>query len=241
MTQFMVVGYKGEIGSFILNGLLRVMPKALNIWCSDVNETDSEVADRIKVSDVIFLCVPVNETSKWFCKYENLLKDKIIIEQCSRKTFVYNDNELFHLDIRSMHILYRPSQTPNLDDRRVGLFKEQFDDVLQVSNVISLRLDEMIEKITESTLVWYDGFKHHDTEMAVQQALLHRLILITGKMLRAGSSQTYLGKKIIELEDRIRDASPDLYKQIQENEYLPEMLNAFADEFADFNINEYLE
>ena len=47
MNNPLVCGYKGEIGSFILSGLLKVMPKALDIWCVDVNETESEVIDRI--------------------------------------------------------------------------------------------------------------------------------------------------------------------------------------------------
>ena len=35
----LVVGYKGEIGSFILQGLLRTMPKALDILCYDILDT----------------------------------------------------------------------------------------------------------------------------------------------------------------------------------------------------------
>jgi prephenate dehydrogenase len=83
MKQPLVIGYKGEIGSFILGGLLRLMPKALDIWCTDINETDEEVANRIKVSDVIFLCVPLQLTMSWILKHKLLLKDKILIEQCS--------------------------------------------------------------------------------------------------------------------------------------------------------------
>jgi len=36
MKRPLVVGYKGEIGSFILNGLLRIMPKALDIRKGDL-------------------------------------------------------------------------------------------------------------------------------------------------------------------------------------------------------------
>jgi prephenate dehydrogenase len=127
MKQPMVVGYKGEIGSFILNGLLRVMPKALDIWCVDINESDEEVESRIKVADTIFLCVPLQKTVDWLLKFKTLLKDKIIIEQCSLKEWIYNNKSLQGLNIKSMHILFRPSQTPDLLDRVVGLFTGQFD------------------------------------------------------------------------------------------------------------------
>jgi hypothetical protein len=65
MKQPLVIGYKGEVGSFVLGGLLRIMPKALDIWCVDVNETKREVEQRIKISDVIFLCVPLQMTLEW--------------------------------------------------------------------------------------------------------------------------------------------------------------------------------
>ena len=52
----LVVGYKGEVGSFLLNGLLKIMPKALNVWCFDICETPIEKEHRIKISDCIFLC-----------------------------------------------------------------------------------------------------------------------------------------------------------------------------------------
>jgi prephenate dehydrogenase len=81
----LVVGYKGEIGSFILNGLLKTMPKASNIWCVDINDSPDEVAERIKRSDFIFLCVPLDKTIEWVNVWKRLLKDKVIVEQCSLK------------------------------------------------------------------------------------------------------------------------------------------------------------
>jgi hypothetical protein len=97
MKHPLVVGYKGEIGSFILSGLLRVMPKALNIWCTDVNESDEEVASRIKIADVIFLCVPLQSTLNWLLKFKNLLKDKTIIEQCSLKEGLFENESIKEL------------------------------------------------------------------------------------------------------------------------------------------------
>ena len=90
----MIVGYRGEIGSFILNGLLRVMPKALNIFCSDVNESEDEVVERIEKSDTIFLCVPMNKTIDWIVRYKELLKGKTILEQCSLKVGICKDERL---------------------------------------------------------------------------------------------------------------------------------------------------
>lgn len=253
MTNFLVVGYKGEIGLFILMGLLKNVPKALDIWCTDINETEEEIIERIRLSSIIFLCVPMDKTIDWLCKYKDVLKDKIIIEQCSKKTFIYNNSIVHDLDIRSMHILYKPSKTPNLDDRFVGLFKSQFfastapdlgwgsKDVLQISDDESIGLGDLITKITQSKLVLYKDHVHHDTEMATQQGLLHRIILLSGRFLKRGQANTYLGRKIIELEERIKsNGNPELYKQIQENEYLPKVLFEFEEEFKNFDINNEL-
>ena len=123
MKQPLVVGYKGEIGSFILNGLLRIMPKALDIWCVDINETYEETIQRIQIADVIFLCVPLQDTEAWLLKHKEQLSGKKIIEQCSLKEWIYENQKLRDLNIMSMHILFRPSQTPNLEDRNVGSLK----------------------------------------------------------------------------------------------------------------------
>jgi len=123
----LVIGYKGEIGSFILSGLLKIIPKALQIYCVDINETDAEVRQRIEASDTIFLCVPFNLTVVWLIKWKPLLKNKLIFEQCSLKEWIYEHYVSKGLNIRSMHILFRPSQTPNLEDRCIGMFSSQFD------------------------------------------------------------------------------------------------------------------
>jgi prephenate dehydrogenase len=85
MKKPLVIGHKGEIGSFLVNGLLKYMDKALDILCFDVNETQEEVEERIKKSDVIFLCVPVKQTVNWLKTYKSLLSGKIIFEQASLK------------------------------------------------------------------------------------------------------------------------------------------------------------
>jgi prephenate dehydrogenase len=127
-----------------------------------------------------------------------------------------------------MHILFRPSQTPNLEDRAVALFKDQFN---------SLMIQE-IEKITQSKIVWYKDAVEHDKEMAVQQSLLHRTLLILGKQLRECNGSTYISKKVLELDSRIRQGNKDLYQLIQENKYLPEALKRLKTDFDEFNLKE---
>jgi prephenate dehydrogenase len=229
MKQPMVVGYKGEIGSFILNGLLRIMPKALDIWCVDINETQEEAKERIKKSDTIFLCVPIDNTVDWLIEHIELLKGKTIIEQCSLKEWLYENESIKELNIKSMHVLFRPSQTPNLEDRKVGLFAGQFDDVLV----------EDIKKITQSKIVWYKHARDHDMEMSIQQALTHRMLMVLGHMLKQCSASTYISKKVLELEERIKKGDLGLYKRIQENKYLPIVTGDFQAILKEFNIEEF--
>ncbi len=232
MKQPMVVGNKGEIGRFILNGLLRIMPKALDIWCVDINETDDEVSERIKKADVIFLCVPLQSTINWLLKYKILLENKLIIEQCSLKEWLYKNESLRDMNIASMHILFRPSQTPNLEDREVGLFLNQIKDQ---------ELIYEIGEITQSKIVWYKNAEEHDREMAIQQALVHRTLLILGEQLKNCNGSTYICKKVLELSSRIKQGDKKLYSIIQTNTHLPEVLDRVKKDFDDFNLAEIFE
>jgi len=229
MNKPLVIGYKGEIGSFILNGLLRIMPKALSIFCIDINETEEEVKERIEISDVIFLCVPIQMTTDWILKHKELLKNKIIVEQCSLKEWIYDDKKIKDLDIRSMHILFRPSQTPDIKDRKVGIFEGQFDEEM-IKNIAD---------ITQAEIVWYKNAKEHDKEMAIQQALLHRTLLLLGDVLGKCNGSTYVSKKILELNERIKKGDLGLYKLIQENKYLDGHLEDLRKGFDEFKIEKY--
>jgi len=230
MNNPLVVGYKGEIGSFILKGLLRVMPKALDIWCIDANETAAEVTERIKKSDVIFLCVPIRDTVDWISEYREVLKDKVIIEQSSLKEGVCNNMGVQQFDVRSMHIMFRPSVTPNLDDRKVGLIEGQFD-----AQMVSKLAD-----MTQAEVVWYQDDKSHDREKAIQQALTHRTLLVLGEMLSNCNGSTYVSKKVLELRNRILEGDADLYGMIQGNEYLPGELEKLMEGFENFDISKYM-
>jgi len=226
MKNPLVIGYKGEIGSFILNGLLKVIPKALNVWCVDINETEQEIVDRINRSDVIFLCVPLQQTTKWIKKYKGMLQGKIIIEQCSLKEDIFNDIDDLGLDVRSMHILFRPSSTPNLSDRRLGLFPDQFNAAMV----------KLLKNITQSDIVWFSDISEHDKSMAINQALVHRVLLTLGEMLKETNSNTFIGQKVVELSERIKCGDKVLYKMIQDNRHLNGKLEEFETALAKFDI-----
>ena len=127
-----------------------------------------------------------------------------------------------------MHILFRPSQTPNLADRKVGLFKGQFDQAL---------VDE-IKLITQAQIVWFENAEEHDKEMAVQPALTHRTLLVLGKFLEQCNGSTFISKRVVELTERIKKGDLALYKRIQENKYLPEKLTELKKEFENFDIED---
>jgi len=230
MKSPLVVGYKGEIGSFILHGLLRVMPKALDILCVDVNETEEEVFDRIEAADVIFLCVPIKETVEWLTQHRELLRGKVVIEQCSLKGDVVAEAKLGGLDVKSMHILFRPSQTPDLGDRKVGLIESDFDAAMALE----------LAAITQSKLVWYRDVEEHDREMAVIQALTHRTLLILGDILKSYGGSTYVSDKVLELYNRIKQGDVELYEMIQGNNQLEPSLERMKAMFEEFDIRRYM-
>jgi len=232
----LVVGYRGEIGSFILQGILRVMSKACDIWCFDINETETEKIDRIRMSDVIFLCVPMQDTTKWLFKYKRYLRHKIIIEQTSLKSWLCDRNNfsIVHASgaprILSMHLLFRPSATPNKEDRKVILINHD-DWQFGFSGFY-----RPIKEITEADIVWVSNCQIHDQLMARQQALVHKILLTLDKTLLGIGGQTYIGKKLKELTTRIRGGDPKLYSLIQKNKYLSLSMKEFNKNLRNFNI-----
>ena len=219
----LVVGYKGEVGSFLLNGLLRTMPKALNIWCFDINENEHERIERIKKSDYIFLCVPIQDTVKWLIQYKPFLKDKIIVEQCSLKSIIYENKEIKNLNYISMHLLFRPSATPNKEDRRcIILNNNKFHKEIMSLNIIG----DFIHEITNAEIVWLSDYTEHDKLMAKRQALIHKVILALDKTMEEGTD-TYTSSQIRKLALRIKAGNKELYSFIQTNKYLSEALEKF--------------
>lgn len=222
----LVVGYKGKIGSFILTGLLNHMPKANNIWCTDVNNTKRETIDRIKKSDLIFLCVPIQETMNWITTYYKYLKGKTIVEQTSLKApfFFYgnfNNNKIEKLNIINMHILFNPSTTPDFKDRLICFVKNK---------KLKEELCLLISNITNCYgITYFDTVVDHDKEMAKQQSLLHRVILALDNIIK-DQGTTYIGKKIKELATRIKTLDPTLFDHIQNNMYFGEVLDKFKQE-----------
>ena len=220
----LVVGYKGEIGLFILGRLLRNMPKAKNIWCTDVNDSRKDTVERIKKCDAIFLCVPIECTACWLSEYRKYLKGKLIIEQTSLKGYIHNCKCkcLKGLTVLSMHLLFKPSGTPNRADRAVGFLDKSYFQYKDTCDFIA----EMCEC---AETVKFQDFDHHDYRMAVEQTLLHRSILVLDKMLGT-NGRTFIGQKIRELATRIKTMNPVLFEIIQSNEHFPEVLKEFKKE-----------
>jgi len=230
----LVVGYKGEIGSAILQGLLRTTDKALNIFCIDINETEEEIIERIQKSQNIFLCVPIDKTIEWISKYKGHLSGKLIYEQCSLKSKILKDPVFKGLDIISMHILFRPSQTPNREDRHIAIVGRDNSERKLLARLLQALLDAECIRFFETPEI-------HDEEMAYQQALVHRVILCLDEILLMGVGTTYIGKKVGELASRIKKGDRDLYDFIQSNDQLEEPLSEFIEKFNNFDIKKYMK
>jgi len=172
--------------------------------------------------------IPIQDTAKWLIQHRTLLAGKIIIEQCSLKIPIFTIPELKDLDIRSMHLLFRPSATPNPADRRCALIGEW-----------RAPLEGVIAKMTNSRLVYYENCQEHDTAMAVQQALIHRVLLTLGALLRKSDSNTYISSKVRELIERIKAGDKTLFASIQENSELPAILDLFKMALDKFKIKEH--
>lgn len=219
----LVVGYKGEIGSFLLQGLLREMPKASDIWCFDINATMGEMQERFQKSDVIFLCVPIEATRNWLFQWQHALAGKVILEQCSLKGPVLHGFE--QLTILSMHLLFRPSITP-LADRTVAFIRHPLWE----------EYAETISHMTHAEPIFYDSIEQHDHDMALKQGLTHRILLILDAMQRQqGQGETYISKQIRVLVDRIRGGDPTLYRWIQSNRHIEPLAQQFVKQLENFH------
>ena len=226
----MVVGYKGEIGRFILAGLLEHLPKANDILCTDVNNSDEDVIQRLEKADYVFLCVPLQYTEEWLLHFKPHLIGKQIVEQSSIKSFLFVIPALRELSFVSMHLLFRPSATP-VPDRRGVVFCDAWEPA---------RLDRFARELGKalatpmSTLEAKGEPSHivHDKLMARQQALVHRTILALSESLVDLQMRTYVGNRVCELADRVREGDQQLYRMIQENPYLSEELKALRNRLA---------
>ena len=250
----LVVGYKGEIGSYILQGLLRVMPKAQNIWCIDINESEKSRIARIKRADYVFLCVPLKDTVKWLLKYKPYLKDKRIVEQCSLKTDLYTDTRFKKLNFIGMHIMFRPSATPNIEDRELVFIDNYSCHIKDVCKDLSVTYDEdapdwwcefieVVEVMLQvNSVTCYTDVVEHDRDMAVMQALTHRVLLVLGRIISKTNVRggTYVTKRLMNLVHRIKGGEPDLYNRIQNNIHLDEPLKKFKKELGKFELMDYV-
>jgi len=211
----LVVGYKGEIGRYILSCLLKNMDKAASISCFDTKETEMQKISRIKKSDTIFLCVPLQETVSWLLKYKKYLNGKLIVEQTTLKGIIFKGPmQIRGLNYCSMHLLFRPSATPE-KDRAIAF----------ISGQPRLRINPK-EVFECSKVLIFDDWQAHDYRMAYEQALVHKVILTLAETLDRNPS-TYISKQVCILADRIRRGDKILNKIIQGNPELDESVESF--------------
>jgi len=230
----MVVGYKGQIGRFILAGLLEHLPKANDIHCTDVSNSKQDVVERLEKADYVFLCVPLQHTVQWLKEFAPYLSGKTIVEQCSIKSFLYEDHSFDGLRFVSMHLLFRPSATP-VQDRHGLAFsdrvsKEELEKFCQESELALTTPMTLLESKDEPAHVL------HDKLMARQQSLVHRVLLTLAESLPEENSRTYVGKRVAELAERIKAGDAVLYRMIQENPHLGDELGAFEKRMREFRI-----
>jgi prephenate dehydrogenase len=221
----LVIGYKGEVGSFFLHGLLRVMPKARYIWCYDINETEQEKIQRINTADCIFLCLPIHLTKKWFVHYRKYITGKTVIEQTSIKNWALSKTMVDigkECRIIHMHLLFRPSATEP-SERRCAFVKSQW---------VTKRLVNTIRNVTRSGILFYSSIEEHDYDMAGQQALVHRTILALSDVI-GKSPKTFISKKVNEIAHRIRQTNKTLFRKIQANPYKSEWMGKLRKQLAE--------
>ena len=226
----LVVGYKGEIGSFILQCLLKKMPKAKNIWCFDINDAEEDKIERIQKADIIFLCIPLEMTGDWFLQYRDHLKGKVVVEQCSLKSSInWNSPLMEGITFIHMHILFRPSSTPNKDDRRCVLLRGcPHDPMVDICSTMD----------AHTSIVDWDVEKH-DMIMAERQALVHRVLIVLDEMMGSGSL-TYINNEVRKLAIRIRSGDKKLYKRIHDNKYTGVAVTEFNSKMKIFDIDKYM-
>lgn len=222
MIKPLVVGYKGEIGSFILAGLLRIMPRANEIYCVDINDSHYQVKKRILAANHIFLCVPMEETIPWLNKYKLYLKNKVVIEQTSLKSWAFNLNlkkEFPKVTFIHMHILFRPSETKT-EDRAVLLVHQIWKGFQQIH--------WLLQDIVGTKIQLCQSIAIHDKYMAYHQALVHKVIVRLADQIKYLPHKTYISSKICELSDRIMRGGK-LIKQLQMNPDASEAMKSFKD------------
>ena len=214
------------------------MPSATSILCFDQVESIYEKKDRIERADVIFLCVPLDKTIEWLSQWAHLLEGKLIVEQTSLKAELFKVRKRKskgtlirrgRINLLSMHILFRPSTTTEYKDKTIAIIGEkQPGEATDVINFLQYGL--------QTQLVYFKTWQQHDSEMALQQALTHRVILSLGELISKTPHTTYIGKQILKLRLRIQQGDYSLYKLIQENPHLSRKLREFNTRLDKFDL-----
>ena len=244
MKNPLVVGYRGEIGSYILKGLIDFLPSAIPIMCVDVHDKKEQVRQRILEADVIFLCINLKNTPDWIDELCVELKDKVVIEQTSLKSTIFSIeymNKLitkYNIQMHSMHILFRPSITDNIKDRVILLLGDkEFWCTRDLTYFFNKGLDV-------DHFAYIDAWQNHDEEMARQQALVHRVILTLGEVVSEGlhyEKNTYVSREVLRLAQRIKSGDAELYALIKSNPGLPDLLKDFSSKLQTFDIKKHMK
>jgi prephenate dehydrogenase len=212
----------------------------VGLWCVDVNSSNEEVSIRIAVSDVIFLCIPIDKTKDWILDKAQRLRGKTLIEQTSVKSWL-KDKQIreacknYKIKILSMHILFRPSSTPNKNDRHISLIWPPSESHWNACGAY---------RFISSEINWkcgcgFETIEEHDRVMARQQALVHRVLLVLSCQAHWYPG-TYIGKRLTEISQRICSGDPVLYDIIQKNPYLESELKKFDANMKKFKIGDYM-
>ena len=224
MKKYCVAGYRGIIGSYILRGLLKHLPVAVDIQCFDIYDTEEDKLKRIKESDVIFNCVSFNHTMPFLEKYKEQLKGKIVVDQTSWKSEVYAwSKKNYDVKVYFMHILYNPETTPR-EDRQVVFFGNHmyhnWNDIFDTNIVsfISKGLEAFSIEIDEALDI---SISDHDKLMAHQQPEFYDMInnFIEQSWKIGADYETRNFKELIKIRNRIKKMKPDLKEGLYRNPY----------------------
>ena len=137
-----------------------------------------------------------------------------------------------------MHLLFRPSGTPNIDDRKCILLSKPLKQRAKFflsDSEITFFIDDT-ESIVQSEIILNIEQDEHDELMARQMSLVHRVLLTLSECISDRDYNTYIGKRVNELADRIKQGDKKMYEAIQKNKNLSEHLKDFNRELKNFRI-----
>ena len=227
MKKYCVAGYKGIIGSYILNGLIKYLPTASDILCFDVYDKPEVALAKIDEADVVFNCVSFNNTIDFLNLYNINLRGKILIDQTSWKTDVYEWSKMNpEVMVYFMHILYNPDNTV-MEDRQILTFEhpmgESWNNIFDHCD-FSRPFERFITHglLAERVVIddHYDkAIADHDKMMAIQQPEFYDYLDELVKKCGTSAYGTQNYRELLKMRDRVRSMNPDLMEGLRSNPY----------------------